>query len=826
MSRMVPHIFFVDATMRKDSASHDADDDDKRSNDGENLTEEIEKEEEEHLKNDPDDDRNQTIKNLELQVVHRNETIKNLEFQVVHQNETIKNLKLQVVQKDNDIENLKMKVQQLEIAQQQHMEAISKIDLKCDERQQTIENLQGQLKVKEEQLLESRNESGSKQLTEIYENEKALYQQRIAVQDKEIVDLKQKTERTEEEKKTCLQRLNVLEAENATLKKGIGSHEAVKSKMENDNNALKLSLQNATQEVESMKTLLQEEKKLRQENNDKCVVFEQQIASNAEKAKKDLELIKQLQDMQARINNENAATKQQLALAQAQVDKEKEECQQKEQTIKALQLDIAQKDQTISLHASNNNDVVKVREDLAQVKNLYEKQLADNEKIKNESLNLTSQLQDIREKLDSEKEKCIQKEESIKQLTSNIATSEQRLQQLTSSNDKFKHEIATLKSDIATVQEQKDDVQKESDNVKKVLLEKTTELDQLAEQFKNMQSGVVDDARTTADAHKKEKKEWLLANDQLTDKVTRQEVELQRNRDQIQSLKEQIESLKEQIERDAIKSAGIERELEKAIKDNLHEDSEHNQKMQKERDTMNDLKTKLLAAVVAHSANTRKATLSAPKQEKNKETLVNAFKELLIVSNTLKQIPTTFDAVSLEGLKQALRKEYTHGPDVRLWNEAEPEIDQLIKSNESKKASKVEEIVSEDSSSVDPSSSKEPSPPTSTETRSPKQSKRLQNPAGLALQGSSKQLQEKLQASNGRQGQPVGKKQTDNKSGHQSKAAGQPVGNKQTDNKSGDQGSRGIRHKMYIWKCPPPHPNPTCDWKRPSTVFYHDPFEQ
>ncbi len=84
----------------------------------------------------------------------------------------------------------------------------------------------------------------------------------------------------------------------------------------------------------------------------------------------------------------------------------------------------------------------------------------------------------------------------------------------------------------------------------------------------------------------------------------------------------------------------------------------------------------------------------------------------------------------------------------------------MIKSNKSKEASEVEEFVSDPSvspPSTDPSvspPSTEASPP-STEARSPKQ--RLQNPA-------------KLQASSGRKGQPVGKKETDNKSGDQSKA--------------------------------------------------------
>ncbi len=358
--------------------------DEQRSNDGEKLTEEKEIEEEEHLKNDPNDDRNETIKNLELQVVDRNETIQNL--------------KLQGVQKDKDIENLEKKVQELEIAQQKHMELVSRMDSISDERQKTIENLQGELKVKEQQLLALQDDTGAQQLTKIYEEEKAIFQQRLAVQEKEIGDLKQKTQNAIEEKKTCLDRLNVLETEKATLSQGIRSHEAIKSKLENDNNALKLSLEKETQEVarmqallqaatnqqkenddklvvfeqliasnaetaknnletirrledmddkakqevERMKTLLQEETKLREENNDKCVVFEQQIASNAEKAKKNLELIKQLQDSAARIKNENAGIKEQLALAQAQVDKEKEECEQKEQTIKALELDIAQ----------------------------------------------------------------------------------------------------------------------------------------------------------------------------------------------------------------------------------------------------------------------------------------------------------------------------------------------------------------------------------------------------------------------------------------------------------------------------------------------------
>jgi hypothetical protein len=464
--------------------------------------------------------------------------------------------------------------------------------------------------------------------------------------------------------RSTVERLNVLEEENATLYKGIGSHEAVKSKLENDNNALKLRLEKATQEVDSMKTLLQAETKLREENNDKFVVFEQQIASNAEIAKNHLELIRKLQEIDSRKDKEHAVTKERLALVQAQVDKEKEECQQKEAIIKTLQLDIAKKEQTISLHDSNNNDVVKVREELAQVQNLYDKQLAHNEIIQNETSNLRSQLQDIRGKLDSEKEKCVQKEESIKQLTSNIETSEQRLEQLTSSNDKFKDEIATLESNIATVEKKKDDVQKESDTVKQALLEKNMEFNQLVEKFNDMQSAVIDDAGTTAVTHKKEKNELLLANAQLTETVTRQELELQKNRDQIQRLQEQID-------REAIKSAGVQKELAEAIQDNVDENSDHNKKMQKQMEIMNDLNSKLLAAVIAHRRNTRKASISAPKQEKNKETIVNAFKDLLILLDTLKKIPTTFDTVSLEDLKQALKIEYTHGRDDSLWTEAE-----------------------------------------------------------------------------------------------------------------------------------------------------------
>jgi len=890
MSRMVPPIFFVDATMRKDSASHDAEHDDQRSNDGEKLTEQQEMEKEEHLKNNPDDDRNETIKNLESQVVNRNETIKNFE--------------LQVVQKDKDIENLEKKVQELEIAQQKHMEVVSKIDAISDERQKTIEILQGELKVKEQQLLALQDNTGAQQLTKIYEEEKAIFQQRLAVQEKEIGDLKQKTQNAIEEKITCLDRLNALEAEKATLLEGIGSHEAVKSKLENDNNALKLSLKKETQEVarmqallqaatnqqkenddklivfeqliasnaetaknnletirrledmddkakqevERMKTLLQEETKLREENNDKCVVFEQRIASNAEKAKKDLELIKQLQDSAARINNENDGIKEQLALAQAQVDTEQKECQQKEAIIKTLQLDIAQKEQTISSHDSKNNDVLKVRDELAQVQNLYDTQLAHNEIIKNETSDLRSQLEDIGGKLDREKEKCIQQEESIKELTSNIETSEQRLQQLTSSNDNFKNTIATLESNIAIVQKQKDDVQKESDTAKQALLEKSIEFEQLAKENNDMKSAAMDDAGTTAVTYKKEKDELSLANSQLTDKVTQQEVELQNKRDQIQRLEEQIDRdakksadagttavtykkendqllsanaqlaqkntqqelelqrirdkiqiLEEKLDRTALKSASVQRELDEAIKDNLDVNSDYNKKMQQEKDKMYDLNSKLLTALVAFREKTRSASINAAKKEKTAEPIVNAFKNLLILHDVLKQIPTNFDAVSLEGLKQALKKEYTHGVDEILWNQAEAEIDKLIKSNE--KAAEVEEIgsvVSDPSASppytepsasppssidrspppsTDPSSSTKPTPPPSTEVRSPKQSKKPHKPAtgplhpkaGLALHGSSKPLQDRLQSSSGRRSEPIGKNLTDNKPGDQSK---------------------------------------------------------